>query len=189
MMIRRRKREDRLLGTQTYFFGLSLAIFLGFFVFGKNKVAELMTHVHHFLGSARHAFMENRVAFDLVLRLGQVAIGAKHEFVNVSLDQILQRRICVRSIDNRTVRLGAVSRLRSQLGPKEFVDLGRRAVQRCSHIGNVGNDRFDTITGTFNFPKNCRHLVTIFRIVNGGRTRQVNDLSSSDWHLRKLFVL
>ena len=160
----------------------ALAILLGLFVFGEDKVAEFVTHVDHFFGAARHALVIDGVVLDLVLGLGQTAVGAKDKLVNVSLDQVLERGIRMSSIDNGPVGVGIVARLRPELGPKELVDLGGLAVQRGADIGNVGNDCFDTISTAFNLSKNSRHFVTVLWVVNGRRASKVNDGSSTHWH-------
>jgi hypothetical protein len=124
----------------------------------------------------------NGLILDFVLRLGESALRAQDEFLDVTIDEILQNLIRVRTIDNSDLRVLTVASLRTQLSSKEFGDFTGITMQRITHVFNVGKSRLDTISRAFNLSKDCRHLVTILGIINGCRTRDVDHLSSSNRH-------
>ena len=56
-------------------------------------------------------------------------------------------------------------------------------MQGNSHVGNIGNNRLDSVPRALNLSKDRRHLVTILRIVNLRRPRQVHDSAATYNHL------
>mmetsp|Transcript_3808 Transcript_3808/g.6918 ORF Transcript_3808/g.6918 Transcript_3808/m.6918 type:complete len:312 (+) Transcript_3808:381-1316(+) len=135
-------------------------------VLSKNVRAELMGHIHHIFVTTGSTLVPNNSRFDFVLRLRQTALGAKHESLNVLVHQILQRLVGMMTIYNRLVRLGIVTGLRPQLTSKELVHFPRITVQTESHISNVGNDSFATITTSFLFTKDSGHFIAVFGIID-----------------------
>jgi hypothetical protein len=142
-----------------------------------------VVHVHHIFATTGHATVENALILDLVLSLRETAVGAKHKELDVAMNQILKSIVGMGSIDDRTVSLLVVSSLSSELATKKLVDFTSSPVKAKTDIGNIRNRSLDTIPRTFNLSKDGRHLVTIFRIVNGVGTRDVDNGSSSDRHV------
>lgn len=98
------------------------------------------------------------------------------------MNQLLKRIVGVCTVDNGTVGILVVGCLGTEFATKEFVDLSGKAMQAEGDIGNVWNRRFDTVSGTFNFSKDGRHFVTVFRIIDRVSSGDVDDGSSTKRH-------
>ena len=119
----------------------------------------------------------------------QATVGTKHKGLNVLVHQLLERIVRMRTIDNGTIGLLRVRRLRTQLGPKELVDFTRISVQGRGDLRNVRNIGLDSISGSFNLAKDSGHLVAIGWIIDWRGASDINDGSSSNGHDGNSFSL
>lgn len=112
----------------------------------------------------------------------QFAVGAQDEALDVPVHHSLKRVVRVGAVDDGSVRLLRVRCLGPQLATEEFVDFAGLAVQACRDGGNVGNGGLDSVAGTFDFPIDGRHPVTVLRIIDRCSAGDVDDGSSANRH-------
>mmetsp|Transcript_5084 Transcript_5084/g.14857 ORF Transcript_5084/g.14857 Transcript_5084/m.14857 type:complete len:423 (-) Transcript_5084:35-1303(-) len=159
-----------------------LGLLLGLLVLGEDVVAELVVHVDHLLGPAGGALVPDAIVLDFVLRLGQAAVGAQDEGLDVAVHELLEGVVGVRPVDDGAVRGLVVGGLGAELAAEELVDLARRPVQAEAHVGDVGDGRLDSVSGALNLAEDGRHLVPVLRVVDWAGPSDVDDASSADRH-------
>lgn len=71
------------------------------------------------------------------------------------------------SVHDGPIGVGIVGGLGPEFGPEEFVYLGCIAFECECHVGNVGDDGFDTVAFAFDFTVDGGHFVAIFGIIYG----------------------
>mmetsp|Transcript_19777 Transcript_19777/g.56824 ORF Transcript_19777/g.56824 Transcript_19777/m.56824 type:complete len:422 (-) Transcript_19777:397-1662(-) len=152
-----------------------LLLGLGLLVLGQDVRAKLVVHVDHLLVAARHALVVDAAGLDLVVRLGQAALGTQDEDVDVLLDGVLQDLVVVRAVDDGPVGVGVVGRLGAELGAEKFVHLPRLAVEGQADLRDVGDDGLDAVTAALDLAEDAGHLVAVLGIVDGGRPGDVDD--------------
>ena len=140
-----------------------------------------MVHVDHLLGAARHALVVDAPVLDLVVRLGQAALGTQDEDVDVLLDGLLQHLVGVGAVDDGPVGVGVVRGLGAELGAEELVDLPGLPVEGQRDLGDVGDDGLDAVAAALDLAVDAGHLVAVLGIVDGGRPGNVDD-GSLGWH-------
>ena len=106
----------------------------------------------------------------------------QNECFDVTMHQFLKCIIGVWTVHNSTVGFFIVGGLCTKFTTKKLIHLTRRSVQTISNFRNIWNSSFNTISGPFNFTKNCRHLVTIFWIIHWIISRDVDNGSSTMRH-------
>mmetsp|Transcript_9366 Transcript_9366/g.21792 ORF Transcript_9366/g.21792 Transcript_9366/m.21792 type:complete len:300 (-) Transcript_9366:223-1122(-) len=158
---------------------LLLGVGFSFLVLSKDVGAEFVAHIDHFFGSTSGTLLINTSRLNFVFSLGKTAVGTEHERLDVLVHQVLQDLVGVVTIHNCTVRLGVVRRLRPQLAAKELIHLARIAVQRTTHVNNIGNDGLTPVATTLLFAKDECHFVAVFRIIYRSGAGYVHDSSWS----------
>ena len=142
-----------------------------------NVVAQFVRRVDHFIGSTGLAEVVHHPTSDLVHCFREAAMRAQNKLVHIHVDQLLQDSIGVCAVHNGTV-VGVGEGLSPELHPQELLHFGGLSVQTARHIRNVGEDCVDAIARSFNLTKQGRHLVAVLWVVNGGKTRNVDEGSS-----------
>mmetsp|Transcript_78888 Transcript_78888/g.154261 ORF Transcript_78888/g.154261 Transcript_78888/m.154261 type:complete len:325 (-) Transcript_78888:313-1287(-) len=120
------------LGLVPVFLAFLLVCLLGVFgllVLGQNKRGELVRHVQTRFGSARRANREDGAVLNLVDRLRQPAVRAKHELLNVFEHVRLEVACGVGTVDNSTLSVRSPSCLSTQLCPEELGYFSRVSVK------------------------------------------------------------
>ena len=69
-----------------------------------------------------------------------------------------------------------IRRLSTQFTPKKLRHLTRRAVQRTCDVDHVRYGRLDAVAAALDLADDARHLVAVFRVVDGLGAGDVDDL-------------
>ena len=80
------------------------------------------------------------------------------------------------AVHYRPLRVVIVRRLSTQLTAEELRHLAGRAVQRRRDVDHVGDRRLDAVAAAFDLADDARHLVAVFRVVDGLGAGDVDDL-------------
>ena len=158
-----------------------LLLGLGLLILSQDVGAELVIHIDHLLGAARHALVVDAAGLDLVVSLWQSALRTKDEYVDVTLHGALQDRVGVRTVDDGPICVGVVGGLSSELAAEELVDLPRLSVKGEGYLGDVGNDGLDAVASALDLAVDAGHLVAILWIVHRRRAGNV-DYRTLGWH-------
>ena len=81
------------------------------------------------------------------------------------------------AVHYRPLRVVIVRRLSTQLTAEELRHLAGRAVQRRRDVDHVGDRRLDAVAAAFDLADDARHLVAVFRVVDGLGARYIYYLS------------
>ena len=119
--------------------------------------------------------MVDAAGLDLVVRLGEAALGTNDEDVDVLLDGLLQDLVGVGAVDDGPVGVGVVRRLGAELGAEELVHFARLAVEGQGDVRDVGDDGLDAVAAALDLAEDAGHLVAVLGIVDGGRPGDVDD--------------
>jgi len=111
-----------------------LPILLGLLVLSKDVVAKFVSVVNGFPRPAPGALVTNHVVLDLVIRLGEPAIGAEDEFLNVDVDDFLEVAVGVGTVYDGPLGGGVPGRLGAELAAEHLADLSWLTVQRTGQL-------------------------------------------------------
>jgi hypothetical protein len=112
----------------------------------------------------------------------QATVRAQNKGLNVTMNQLLKCIVRMRSIDDGTVRIFIVRGLGTQFTTEKLIDFAGRTMQAQGYIRNVVDNRFDTISRSFNLSIDGWHFVTIFRIIDRCHSSDINDGSFRKRH-------
>ena len=138
---------------------------------------ELVLHVARLARAAREAVVVDYFMFDLVGRLRELAGGTQHELLDVHAEFILQDSRLMSAVHDRPLRIIIVRRLSAQFTPKKLRHLAGRAVQRRRDVDHIRDRRLDAVAAALDLADDARHLVAVFRVVDGLGARYIYYLS------------
>ncbi len=81
----------------------------------------------------------------------------------------------MRTVNDRTIGVWRIGRLRTQLAPEELVHFGGGTVQTQSNVGDIGNHSFNTVPTPFYLAKYAGHFVAVGWIFYGCKTGNVDN--------------
>ena len=79
-------------------------------------------------------------------------------------------------VHDATLRIIIVRRLRTQLTAEELRHLAGRAMQRRRDVDHIRYSRLDAVAAALDLADDARHLVAVFRVVDGLGAGDVDDL-------------
>jgi len=116
--------------------------------------------------TAGFAALDDVVSFNSKGGLGVFAFRAEYELLDVNIENVLQLRFVMRSVDDESIVFLVDLSLSTQFHSEEFSWKDRLSIERTGDVDHVDDDRFDTISLAFDFGDYAGHLVPVERVIN-----------------------